>query len=102
MVRLKPFETIWSKRSLDQLQQIHHFIDQDSPTGAKKVVKAIARRVESLSTNAMIYEADRFKKNNDGSYRATLIYKYKIVYRITQKQVIILKILHTARLPRKY
>jgi plasmid stabilization system protein ParE len=102
MVKLKPFEVRWSKRSLDQLHEIHEYIKQDSRQGADKVVKSIAKRVDSLSTHAMIYEADRFKRNNDGSYRATSIYKFRIIYRITENQVAVLKILHTARLPRKY
>jgi len=66
------------------------------------VVKAVSLRVQSLSTDAMIYEADRCKKNNDGSYRVTHVYKFRIVYRIAEKQVRILKILHTARKPRNY
>jgi addiction module RelE/StbE family toxin len=102
MVRLSPFEIIWSKRAFEQLKQIKEFIKEDSPKGSEKVVKAIVKRVQTLSTHAMLYEADRFKISNDGSYRATTIYKFRVVYRITSEQVIILKILHTARLPKKY
>ncbi|MFZ5553754.1 MAG: type II toxin-antitoxin system RelE/ParE family toxin [Bacteroidota bacterium] len=102
MVKLRPFDIVWSKRSLRQLKDIYLYIEKESPGGAKKVVKAISSRVQSLGTNAMIYEADQCKRNNDGSYRATHVYKFRIVYRITAKHVMILKIMHTARKPRIY
>lgn len=99
---MKPilFEIVWSKRSLTQLKEIYDFIYQDSPAGAKKVILSIYKRINSLEKNALIFEADRFKKNNDGTYRSTFIYKYRIVYRITNEKIIILKIMHTSRLPK--
>jgi plasmid stabilization system protein ParE len=102
MVKIKPLEVIWSKRSLSQLQDIYTYIEKESPKGAIKVVNAVVSRINSLGEKAMMFEADRFKKNNDGSYRAIPVYTYRIVYKIKLNQVHILKIHHTSRLPKKY
>jgi plasmid stabilization system protein ParE len=96
------YKIIWSQRSLYQLNEIYSYIHKESPQGAKKVVASISKLVGTLSTRAMIYEADRFKVNNDGSYRAFTVYSYRVAYRIKQDRVIILKVLHTSQEPEIY
>ena len=62
MVKFIGFDVIWSRRSLQQLKDIFSYIEKESPQGARKVVKAVSLRVQSLSTDAMIYGRPMQKK----------------------------------------
>ncbi len=52
--------------------------------------------------NPEIYGPDKYKINNDGSYRAFEIHKYRIVYRVTGKIIWVLRIKHTKTEPLTY
>lgn len=52
--------------------------------------------------NPFIFEHDRFKFDNDGSFRAFEEFKYRVAYKITEDQIRILRIRHTSREPIEY
>ena len=49
-----------------------------------------------------MYKADKLKTNNDGSYRAFELYRYRIAYRFIEKEIRIFRVRHTSREPKEY
>ena len=95
-------EVIWPKIVQNQLAKVHEHILKDSVQNAEKVKKDILASTHKLETNPEIYPLDKYRKNNDGSFRAYKLYHYRIAYRITETQIIIVRIRHSKRVPKVY
>ncbi len=78
------------------------YIKKESHTGAEKVRIEILNTISSLSESPLIFEEDRFKLNNDGTYRAFTVYHYRITYKINKRDILILRIRHTSQEPLEY
>lgn len=96
-------EIIWSKNTLEQLEDIHFYIFFESKSIhiADKVIATIFDSTEILKTQPEIYKLDSNKVNNDGTFRVYYIYDYSISYRISDSTIQILRIRHTARKSKK-
>ena len=96
-------EIIWSETAHNQLKKIYKYLSKKSKSEdiSNKVIDKIYNSVTILSTNWEIYELDEMKISNKGNYRAFEIYSYRITYKITLKQIQILRIRHTSRNPKK-
>ncbi|WP_369012616.1 type II toxin-antitoxin system RelE/ParE family toxin [Flavobacterium anhuiense] len=96
-------EIIWSKAAKNQLEKIyfHIFKESKSRNISNKVIETIYSSITILKTNWEIYELDEMKIPNDVNYRAYEIYSYRISYKITSKEIHILRIRHTSRNPKK-
>lgn len=92
----------WSKIALKQFEAVINYISEDSIQNAEKVRKEILEKIQNITANPEIYYTDKYKKNNDGSYRAFELHRYRIAYRITEKEIRILRIRHTSREPKDY
>ncbi len=84
-----------------QLQKAYKFIQKDSLQNATKVRDAIISATASLNNN-FLHIADKYKINNDGTYRAFELYNYRISYRITSIEIQILRLRHTKMQPLKF
>jgi plasmid stabilization system protein ParE len=102
MVRPKKIPVIWDIEAVLYLREIIKYIRKESEQGAKSVKSGILKSVKLLSENPEIFEEDRFKESNDGSYRAFTVYSYRITYRITSENIRILRIRHTSQEPLEY
>lgn len=92
----------WSEDARQQLKAAYNYIKEDSPQNAKKIRSDIANIASSLSLNPHKYPRDKYKLANDGSYRAFEKHKYRIVYRVLDKEIRILRIRHTSMEPKNY
>ena len=102
MVVKKQRRVIWDDESKLYLKQAIQYIKQESPQGAETVKRAILGHVAVLKNDALIYETDRFKTNNDGNYRAVTVFSYRITYKITDTQILVLRLRHTSQNPITY
>ena len=94
---------VWDKIAVEQLKDAYNSYKTDDSSGfSLKFKSTILKTISELILNPEIYEQDRFKKGNDGSYRAFEKLNYRIVYRITETQIRILRVRHTSREPLKY
>ncbi|WP_445710307.1 type II toxin-antitoxin system RelE/ParE family toxin [Flavobacterium sp.] len=93
---------VWDTLALLELEDIFDYLKDKSFSSAKKDVTSIVDLTEGLSKDYEIYDVDKFKSSNDGSYRALEEYNYRISYRITSNQIRILKVRHTSRNPKLY
>jgi plasmid stabilization system protein ParE len=92
----------WSKLADKQLNKIIDYIEADSIQNAKKFAQGIAKAVGKAQQNPGHYPPDKFKRQNDGSYRALKIYRYRIIYRIKPDGILILRVRHTKMNPKQY
>lgn len=78
------------------------YISKDSPKNAVNVLEDIVTAVNKAIPNPEFYSADKYKVNNDGSYRAFEKHHYRIVYRFTGNIIRVLRVRHTGREPKDY
>ena len=95
-------KVIWSHDAMNQLKVAYNYIKKSSPQNAKKVRSDISGITKSLSLNPTKFQADKYKDANDGSYRAFEKHKYRVAYRILEKEIRILRIRHTGMEPKIY
>mgnify|MGYP001607500903 CR=1 FL=1 len=92
----------WDIEAKKQLQEIFRFISSDSISAAIKIKNDILSLVHKLPEQPEVYPPDKFKSNNDGNYRAFEKHRYRIAYKITEKNILILRLCHTSREPLLY
>jgi len=98
----KGYEVVWTKRSQKQMKQVFKYISKDSPKNASKVIQEIADAVHKAAPNPEIYGPDKYKADNDGSYRAFEKYHYRIAYRFSKNIIRVLRVRHTSMEPLEY
>ena len=95
-------KVIWPQTPKQQLREIYDHIKKDSLQNADKVRSAIVSAVIELCENPGRYNPDKFKKNNDGSFRAFELYHFRIAYQVKEKEIIIVRVRHTSMEPSAY
>jgi plasmid stabilization system protein ParE len=88
-----------AKRSL---HEAYAYIKKDSLQNAEKVRSKILASIKELIKNPERYPPDKYRLNNDGSYRAYEIYKYRISYHVSPTEVRVIRIRHTKMIPLEY
>lgn len=92
----------WNKRAINQLIKAKEYIEEDSPQNAEKVKSDILTEIAKLTTHPERYNPDKYHFNNDGSFRAFEIHRYRVSYRYTKNEIRIVRIRHTKRSPKNY
>jgi len=98
----KGYEVVWTKQSQKQMRQVFKHISKDSPKNASKVIQEIAEAVYKGIDNPEIYGPDKYKTDNDGSYRALEKHRYRISYRFSKSVIRVLRVRHTSMEPLEY
>lgn len=93
---------VWTKRSQNQMKDAFDYISKDSAQNAHKVLEDIVIAVTKAAKNPEFYNPDKFKKNNDGSYRSFEKHRYRITYRFTANTIRVLRVRHTSMEPKMY
>ena len=96
------YEIVWTKRAQKQLKQAFKHICKDSPKNASKVIQEITSAVHTTLPNPEIYSPDKYKTDNDGSYRAFEKYHYRVSYRFSNGIIRVLRVRHTSMEPLEY
>ena len=92
---------IWDIQAKASLKAIFDYIKMDSLQNAEKVRDTIIDSVSSLD-GKLVHRPDKYKRNNDGTYRAYEIYSYRISYRITSTEIKILRLRHVKMRPKVF
>ncbi len=66
----KEYQLVWTTRSQQHIRAAYKYISAEWPKNAAKVITDIVTAAEKAITNPEYYGPDKFKTNNDGSYRA--------------------------------
>jgi len=95
-------EIIWTRKADAQFEKAIDYIQQDSPAGAQKLYSIIVDLIEKTAQSPQRFPIDKYKKNNDGSWRAFEKYRLRISYRITKTAIHIVRVRHTSQSPLHY
>lgn len=94
--------TVWSKSAWLELQKAYWYISLESIQNAEKVRDEILDLTEELPNHPEKHPPDKFKEDNDGTWRAFEKHRYRISYRITLDEIQIIRLRHTSRSPLKF
>lgn len=102
MVQKKIKTIIWSDQAARHYHDIMEYLSEESPEALPIVGNALLDLIESLATAYDHHPPDRFKKRNNGTYKAAVVFSYRVSYLVTDKEVYILRVRHTSREPLGY
>jgi plasmid stabilization system protein ParE len=92
----------WNRRALEQFEDAVSYIEDDSVSNAEKFKLDILTKIDSLSAYPEKYSPDKYKMNNDGTFRAFELHRYRVSYRFKRNEIRIIRVRHTKRNPRNY
>ena len=92
----------WHKSAVIYFENAISYIRNDSPKNAERVKAAILKAIGKLAQRPEIHPPDKFKLNNNGSYRAFELHRMRIGYLVTEDEIIIARIRHTSQEPLGY
>lgn len=92
----------WNKAAVGHLEKILDFIAVDSIINSEKMGRLILEKIEGLVDYPERYSPDKYKKHNNGSYRAFEVKLIRISYRLYKKDIRIIRLRHTKMNPLKY
>ena len=84
------------------LRETYEFIKKVSFQNAEKVRIGILKSIEELIKYPTKYPPDRFRQDKDISFRAYEIFRYRITYHVSDREIRIIRIRHTKRNPLEY
>jgi len=93
---------VWSDRAKAELKKMYEYIAFDSLQNAQVVRDALIDITIDLQENPEKYPLDKFKNENNGTWRAFEKHHYRISYRILKDQIRIVRMRHTSKSPLKY
>jgi plasmid stabilization system protein ParE len=93
---------IWSKPAIKQMEAAITYIASDSVQNAEKFLADIIIQINKTAISPQFFPPDKYKKNNDNTYRAFEKHRYRISYRFTSNAVRILRVRHTSKEPKNY
>lgn len=95
----KARSVIWDKSAVKYLKSAIEFIRKDSPQNAEKLKSELKASILELSHNPERYPSDKYRTNNDGSFRAFELHKFRISYYISPTEIRIVRIRHARQEP---
>jgi plasmid stabilization system protein ParE len=69
---------------------------------AEKVKRGILLKIDSLLKHPEKFNPDKYKLNNDGSFRVFELYHYRVSYRFIATEIKIIRLRHAKMNPLKY
>ncbi|HET9180708.1 MAG TPA: type II toxin-antitoxin system RelE/ParE family toxin [Candidatus Angelobacter sp.] len=86
---------IWSAHAVSDVEAIARYIEADSPAYARSVVKKITASVHQLSQFPRSgREVPEFE---DPCIRELIVYSYRVIYRITDSEILVVAMIHGKR-----
>jgi plasmid stabilization system protein ParE len=102
---VKPqYQVVWDREALNHFKDILRYLEKQSQQAPKIVKEAILNKIDIVQNNPFICEPDKLKEPPDTSFRAFIVFNYRITYFIDSKnnQIRVLRIRHTSREPLGY
>ena len=95
-------EIIWDVKARNTFNRLIDHIKKDSFQSAENVMEDIFKIIDDLPDNPEKFNADKFKTENDGNFRAFENHSIRIAYFITEKHIRILRVRHIRQEPKQY
>jgi toxin ParE1/3/4 len=85
----------WTDHAKGHLQEIHHYISQDSAIYATRVIDALVRKTIGIDFNPRI--GHKSPELNDDLIREVHLYSYRILYQVLPDYIAVLAVIHKRR-----
>ena len=95
----KHYRVIIPPAAKESLRDIIDYIKKDSPSAAIRVRKKLITKAKSLRELPERFSSEPFLMNKPGNYRSVAQWHYKIIYKVLDDEVLILRFMHTSRDP---
>jgi plasmid stabilization system protein ParE len=93
---------VWTKKSFQQLERAIKYIKEEQGVSyAEIVLEKIISSTKSLENNPNLGRIEPLLEHKKYDYRFIVVWSYKIIYRVTKDSVIISRVFHTSRNPKK-
>lgn len=95
-------QVVWTHRAESQLERAVRYIrDEQGVHYAKIVLERILYDVQLLAENPNVGTIEPLLTHKKSEYRFLIIWSYKIIYRCAKDKVVISRVFHTSRNPKK-
>lgn len=92
-------KVVISPKARESLKQYVKYLKEEvSPEVAERVWEGIINKCKQLKSFSG-YSKEPYLEDETLDYRSVLIWSYLIIYRVTEKEVRVLNIVHTSRHP---
>lgn len=78
--------------------EIRDYIARDKPRAAEKWGRRVVRLMFSLRSFPLRHEIIPEAKEINRDYRHLLFGKYRVIYRVEEERVVVMRVIHAARL----
>ncbi len=95
-------KVIWPLIPRQQLRNAYNYVKNDSLQNAEKIRKSIIASTKSLSNHPLKHPLDKLRIDNDGTFRAYELLHYRISYRVTDTEIIVVRVRHASMEPSEY
>jgi plasmid stabilization system protein ParE len=96
----KHYRVIIPPVAKESLRDIFEYIKIDSPSAAIKVRKKLIEIAKSLKSFPERFSKEYYLSDKQGNYRSVVQWHYKIIYKVSENDVTILRFMHTSRDPK--
>jgi len=91
------YQVIWDIKAKQSLKDIFLYLKEESPSAANKVRNELLKLTSSLEKMPERFSSEYYLRDKGNEYHSVTKWSFKIVYRIKDKEVRILDIIHTRR-----
>jgi plasmid stabilization system protein ParE len=95
-------EVVWTAPAQKQLEKAYQYILDRSYQNAEKVKEDILASTRKLAEQPEAHPPDKYRKDNNGSFRAYELHHYRIAYKFTTDKIVIVRVRHTSMEPLCY
>jgi plasmid stabilization system protein ParE len=99
---MKKRKILWDKQALHYFRDAIQYIRKDSPQNADNVKSEVLEKINELSTHPEIHNPDKYKVDNNGSYRAFELHRLRVGYLVKEHEIIIARVRNTRQEPHDY
>ncbi|MEQ9051573.1 MAG: type II toxin-antitoxin system RelE/ParE family toxin [Marinoscillum sp.] len=93
---------IWTKRAFGQLERnIKYIKEEQGISYAEVVLNKILFSTAQLQGTPKMGKVEPLLEHKKSEYRFLIVWSYKIIYRVATDRVVISRIFHTSRNPKK-
>ncbi len=93
---------IWTKRAFGQLERAIRYIREEQGTKpAETVLTKILTKTQLLESTPLMGRVEPLLEHKKSEYRFVVVWSYKIIYRVENDKVVISRVFHTSRNPKR-
>lgn len=95
-MKKKTYRVVIPPTAKESLRDIIEYIKGESPSAAIKVRRKLIETAKSLRQMPERFSKEEYLSEKTGNYRSVTQWHYRIVYKVLEEEVLILRFMHTS------